>query len=261
MKRIPLLICFLLLLGSCVQNRKYVYLQKNDLHRDGKPADSTAVREYDISPFDYRIQPQDNLSVRFESLSPEEFDFLSKGQAQTIMTNPATAFLYGELVDDEGYINYPVIGRVQVGGMTVFEAQEKLQKLATEFLQSPKVIVRLFNFRATILGEVVREGVIPVTNNRISILEAIGLAGGLGELADRANVKLIRQHNGHAKVYYINLLDENFMTSPLYYMHQGDIIVVPPLRQRPFRKYFGPNLALVVSSVTLLLLSYNLIQN
>jgi len=259
MKRILLFFGLLLVLGSCVQNRKYVYLQKNDLNnRDGKPADSVAVREYEIKPFDYKVQIQDNLSVRFESLSPEEFDFLSKNQPATIMGNPQTAFLYGELVDDKGYIDYPVIGKVHVEGMTIFEIEEKLQGLANEFLQSPKVHVRLFNFRATVLGEVFREGVVPMTNNRVSLIEAIGLAGGLGELADRANIKIIRTHNGNAKVYYVNLLDENFLTSPLYYVHQNDIIVVPALKQRAFRRYFGPNLAIIVSSVTLLLLAVNL---
>jgi len=261
MKRPLILICCLLLLGSCVQNRKYLYLQKNDLHRDGPAQDSVAVREYDLTQFEYKIQPMDNLSIRFESLSPQEFDFLSKQAGQNnVMNNPATAFLYGELVDDAGFINYPVIGKVQVAGLSVFEAQDKLTKLALEFLESPKVQVRLYNFRVTLLGEVLHEGVVPVNNNRATLLEVVGFAGGLGELADRGNIKVIRQHAGHAKVYYINLLDEKFMTSPLYYVHQGDIIIVPPLKQRPFRKYFGPNLALVVSSMTLLLLAYNIVK-
>jgi len=257
-----ILVCFglVLVLSSCVENRKYVLLQKNDLNRDGKRADSVAVREYDLTGFDYKVQPHDNLSIRFESLSPEEFDFLTKTQGQNIMTNPASAFLYGELVDDNGEINYPVIGKVAVAGLSIFQIQSKLQELAVQFLQSPKVIVRLYNFRATVLGEVFHEGVVSLTNNRVSLLETIGLAGGLGELADRANVKLIRTNNGHAKVYYINLLDEKFMTSPLYYTHQNDIIIVPPLRQRAFRRYFGPNLALIVSSVTLLLLAYNIVK-
>jgi polysaccharide export outer membrane protein len=260
MKRPLLLICCLLVLGSCVQNRKYLYLQKNDLHRDGPVQDSVAVREYDLTQFEYKIQSMDNLSIRFESLSPEEFDFLSKQTGQTMMANPATAFLYGELVDDDGFITYPVIGKVHVAGLTIFEAQDKLHQLALGFLESPKVQVRLYNFRVTVLGEVLHEGVVPVNNNRVTLIEVIGSVGGLGELADRANIKVIRQHAGHAKVYYIDLLDEKFMTSPLYYVHQGDIIVVPPLKQRAFRKYFGPNLALIVSSMTLLLLAYNIVK-
>ena len=92
------------------------------------------------------------------------------------------------------------------------------------------------------------------------MLEAIGLAGGFTDLADKSNVKIIRQGKGKAEVYYLNLLDENFINSPYYYMNQNDVIVVPPLKQRPYQVYFGKNLALVISSVSLLLIVITLIQ-
>ena len=90
-------------------------------------------------------------------------------------------------------------------------------------------------------------------------MEAIGLAGGLGELADLQNVKVVRQLENVASIHYINLLDEDFITSPFYYVHPNDVIIVPPLKQRPFRNYFGENLALIVSSLSLLLLVVGLI--
>jgi polysaccharide export outer membrane protein len=218
----------------------------------------TTVREYDIGLYDIRIQPNDVLSVRFQSLSPEEFDFLKQAEnAQTF--NPQGAILFGELVSPEGEINYPVIGKVKVAGLTVFQAQQKLRELATQFLESPKVLVRVVNFRITVLGEVKHEGQVVTQNNRVSMIEVLGLAGGAADLADRSKVKLIRQdESGKVTVQYLNLLDEDFVKSPYYLAHQNDILVVPPLKQRVFRNYFGPNLALFLSAASVLLLVFNL---
>jgi len=247
------------ILSSCVPNRKYVYMQKDDVKKTDVVIDS-AVREYRVDLYDIRIQPQDVLSIRFESLSPEEFDFLNRTSGSVASANPAAAVMFGEVVSPQGEVNYPVIGKVHVGGLTVFEVQDQLRELAKQFLESPKVVVRVVNFRVTVLGEVKREGQVALTNNRASIVEVIGLAGGLGELADRSKIKLIRQESDKITVQYLNVLDENLVHSPYYFAKQNDIIIVPPLRQRAFRNYFGPNLALFVSGISVLLLTFNLIK-
>ncbi len=246
-----------LVVSGCVPNRKYVYLQKSDLSKKDIPKDTT-LRSYQIQLKDIKIQPQDVLSVRFESLSPSEFDFL-KSQTPATAVNPQTIALIGELVDPHGEINYPVIGKVKVSGLSVFEAQELLQGLAAQFIESPKVVVRVVNFRVTVLGEVRREGQVQLQNNRVSIMEVLGLAGGLGDLADRSSVKIIRQSpTGAVSVQYVDLLDESLVESPFYFVQQNDVIVVAPLKQRPFRTYVGPNLALFVSATSVILLALNL---
>lgn len=257
-----LLLCALALLASCVPNRKYVYLQRNDVNKADLPVD-TIVRSYAYQNFEYRIQPEDILSIRFESLTSKEYDFLSRespvsGQALGQNANP---LMIGELVDVEGNVPFPVIGKVKVAGLTVYEAQDTLQKIANQYLQSPLVKVRLINFRVTILGEVAKEGTIELNNNRVTLMEAIGLAGGLTDLADKKNVKLIRIKDGKTDVQYIDLLDEAFVQSPNFFVHQNDLLIVPALRQRPYRKYFGQNVSMIISTLTLLVLTINLIRN
>lgn len=258
------LLAFSLLLSSCVTNKKYVYLQKDDVNDKDLPKD-TIVRTYDLQNYEYKIQPEDNISVRFESLTPEEYDIFNRngggGGQQNQQLNVGNAILIGELVDPQGEITYPVIGKVKVAGMTVYEAQTKLQQIADQYLESPVVKVRLINFRFTILGEARHEGTVVLANNRVNYIEAIGLAGGLTDFADKRNLKLIRQVNGKAQVHYLDVLDEKFINSPEYFVHQNDILIVPALRQRPYQTYFGRNLSLVISSLSLLLITITLINS
>ena len=241
--------------ASCVTNRKYQMMQKDDVNKQNMPSDSV-MRKYQVEKFDYKVQTNDILSVRFESLSPKEYDFLSSQFSSTNNPNAIVGgtLLLGDIVDENGEIPYPVVGKVKVAGETVFQIQDKLQKMAEGYLESPLVRVRLLNYRATFLGEVNREGVVLINNNRVTMLEAIGLVGGLTDLADKTSVKLIRQSGNSTEVVYLNFQDENFVNSPYFYVYQNDILVVPALKQRPYRKYFGQNLALILSSVSLLIL-------
>jgi polysaccharide export outer membrane protein len=242
---------------SCVTNRKYQMMQKNDVNVQNQPTDSV-MRGYELERFDYKIQTNDIINVRFESLTPKEFDFFStQATPQQGGSIVGGALLFGDLVDDGGEIPFPVVGKVKVAGLTIFQIQDTLQAIANRYLESPIVKARLLNYRATFLGEVNREGVVSINNNRVSMLEAIGLAGGLTDLADKTSIKLIRQKGNVSEVAYINVLDESFMHSPYFYINQNDVIVVPALKQRPYRKYFGPNLALIISSLSLLILVLN----
>jgi polysaccharide export outer membrane protein len=254
----------IVLLSSCVSNRKYLYLQKDDVNRQNVPKDSV-VRTYAVDSFKYKIQSNDIISVRIKSLTEKEFDFFSEYAGNNQMNNlgvgsGVNALLIGELVDEQGCIPFPVIGKVKVAQLTVFQVQDTLQKLANKYFESPIVKVRLLNYRITILGEVAKEGSIILGNNRVSMLEAIGLAGGLGELADRTHIKLVRQHDNTAEIVYLNILDEKFVQSPYYYVNQNDVLIIPPLKQRPFRKYFAPNIGLAVSTISIILLALNLLK-
>jgi polysaccharide biosynthesis/export protein len=248
-------------LGACVSNKKVTLLQKNDVNVSGL-VKNKVVRTYEMDSFVYKIQSNDIVSVRFESLTSKEYDiFASQSGQAAFQLQAGNALLIGELVDEKGEIPIPIVGKFKIEGLTVFEAQKQLQEIALKYgLQSPIVRVRLINYRITLLGEVSKEGTTLLTTNRVSMLEAISLAGGLGELADRTNIKLIRQRNNTTEVVYLNLLDEDFFKSPYYYTYQNDILIVPALKQRSYRKYFGENLSVILSSISVILLTITLIN-
>jgi polysaccharide biosynthesis/export protein len=246
----------LLIISSCVPNRKIVYLQKDDVNRGSSIPKDSVLRSHPMQIQEYRIQPLDILSIQFESLTSEEFDFFSKS-APAVRTGgsniSSNAALVGILVDVNGEVEYPVVGKISVAGLTIFEAQSKLQQIAAQYLKDVVVRVRMLNFRYTLLGEVNGENTVVTNNPRLTMMEAIGQAGGLTELADRSNVKVIRQVGNESKVFYVDLLKEDYIESPFYYVQQNDVIIVPPLRQRAFKRYFSSNLSLVVSSVSAIL--------
>ena len=255
---LPLII--LVAISSCVTNKKFQYLQKDDVNSKADEfIKDSVLRTYPLDDFEYHLQPEDIISVQFFSLTAEEFNFFTLKQQQGLGGNQAfgnrgNALVNGYLINEKGTVSFPVVGDIYIEGLTVFEAQNHIQEIADQYLENPIVEVRLLNFRFTLLGEVKKEGVYNNLNNRIHVLEAIGLSGGFTDLADKANVKVIRQNGRNAEVYYLNLLSEEFVSSPQYYVNQQDVFIVPPLRQRPYQRYFGKNLGLLISSFSLLLL-------
>lgn len=248
------------ILASCVPNKKILYLQKGDEFDNDVQRDSV-LRSYNLADYEYRLQPEDILSIRFQTLTEDEYNIFNSQQTGVQGGNGQNLALSGYLIDKEGFIRFPEIGEVKVAGLTIHELEEKLETLAGNYVEQPVVKVFLLNYRVTVLGEVSNEGVISTNNNRLTLMEAIATAGGLSELADRSKVKIIRQHNGQSYVMYVNLLQEDLMNQSSFFTNQNDIIIVSPLRQRPFRRYFSPNLSLFVSTLSVFLLTINLLNN
>ncbi|MEM9390731.1 MAG: polysaccharide biosynthesis/export family protein [Bacteroidota bacterium] len=250
----------ILVFSSCVPNKKILYLQsEGELDKDF-PVD-TVLREYKMGDYEYRIQPEDILSIRIESLTEEEFNIFANDQENIAGANQANLALSGYLVDKDGNIHFSEIGVVKVTDLTIHQIESKLNDLISQYVEKPAVKVRLMNFRISVLGEVNQEGIVSSFENRMSILEAVARAGGVTDLADRVKVKVIRQLSGRAKVMYVNLLHEELLDQSNFFVHPNDIIIVPPLKQRPFRNYFGQNLTLVLSSVSVLLLTINVLND
>lgn len=254
-----LILCIGVLIASaCVPNRKITYLQYGDELKEREDIEvNEVVRTHPMKIEEYRIQPLDILLIQFESITNKEFDFFESLQPQGA-GNANNQINNGIVVDAEGYVQYPMLGKVEVTGLTIFEAQERLATEASKYLTDVVVRVRPLNFRFTVLGEVNSEQVVTSQNTRVTMMEAIGMSGGFTELADRSIVKIVRQVGVRSEVHYVNLLEEDFIESDFYYVHQNDIIQVPPLKQRTFRKYFTSNLGVWTSTLSAVLLAISL---
>ena len=194
--------------------------------------DSTGKGEVKIP--DLKIQKNDLLSIQIYSLSldPEKSDrpFNQPSLGGTGETSTA-----GYLVDNNGDIIHHRLGLIHAEGMTKTELAAEIKKRLTvpvELLRDPTVIIRINNFKVTVLGQVGREGVLPVPGERLTVLEAIGLAGGITDFGKKSNVKVHREADGKRETGTIDLTSKELFESPYFYLRQNDVLVVDATNQK-----------------------------
>jgi polysaccharide export outer membrane protein len=208
---------------------------------------------------EYRLQPGDVIQIKVYSLTPGEFDFFSELSDIDFRTDP---LLTGTVIGADGSVVIPAVGPVGISGLTSREAQEKIRSILQEYLDTPSVDIRLVSFHFAVVGEVLRQGKFSILEDRINILEAIGMAGGLTESANFETVKVLRTDNGISSIQNVNLLDTNLPNSNFYYIKPNDVIIVDQLKNKNFRRNSAANIALILStvatSITLILAIDNL---
>lgn len=219
-KNFPLLLVLLLLiLQSCTTKKSMLYLQDLDKY-------SNSTLNYAAT----KIQPNDILKIDISDLNPlVSAPFNIPGGASNLQSVEMMQ-LSGYLVTPQGNVTLPILNEIKVGSLTPAEAEIKIkERLISEgYLVNPTVVVRVLNNKFTILGEVNSPGVITFTEQSISLLDAIGLAGDLTYSAIRKDVKLIRELDGKRLVYHIDLTTASWMADPNFRIRQNDVIVVTP---------------------------------
>jgi polysaccharide export outer membrane protein len=213
-----------LLIGSCSQ-RNLVYF--SDLESSAK--NESPIRNY-VQP---TIQPDDILSVSVSSLNPESnvlFNnvILPTNASSSGTVIAATKVNEGYLVDKGGFINFPVIGKVMLAGLTKEQAIEKMTNEIKVHVKNPIVNVRFLNFKITVIGEVNQPSTFTVDTEKINVLEALGLAGDMTAYGRRENVLIIREQQGVRRTTRINLNNKEVLNSPYFYLQQNDIVYVEP---------------------------------
>ena len=243
-----------LTLASCVGRKNINYLNDPSL----TPG---ASKLFENQKFEYRIQVNDVLSIRVLGLQDEQHrQFNVEAQQGSTMISDAGLFVNGFSVDKNGQIQLPQAGKMKVQGLTVGEAQELVQKKIAEYFPFATVILKMVNWRVSVLGNISRPGAYMVYSNQITILDALAMAGGPNEFADKGHVTLLRQSDRGVQALYVDLSTTEVLRSEYYYLLPNDIVYVPAMRARSSR------LNLEVFSILLATLStaavvFTVIQN
>jgi len=216
--------CLLFFTSSCVNTKSATYF-------NGIGNTTITPTTVDVEPV---IQKNDLLSIYVSSPNAEanvQFNSINA----TVMSGSASQSI-GYLVNTDGNIQFPVLGSIQAAGLTKRQFTEKLIRsfLDKKLLVDPIVNINFLNYRVTVLGEVGNPSVLNIGNEKVSMLEAIGLAGDLTIYAKRDNVLLIREENGVKTTRRINLNTDEIFTSPYYYLKSNDIVYVEPNSARIF---------------------------
>ncbi|HEY9169460.1 MAG TPA: polysaccharide biosynthesis/export family protein [Lutibacter sp.] len=227
-------------MGSCVSKKEMLYLQDVE----GIKAMEAIVK---VEP---KIQQGDILSINVSAIDAEAalpFNLFEAGNTTSI-PKPITY-----LVNADGEINFPVLGKIKMEGHTTKEITNHLTEALTPYIQKPIVNIRLINFKVTVLGEVKSPGTYPVPNERISILEAIGLAGDLTIQGNRKTVMLVREQNGKRTFVDIDLTSREILNSPYFYMAQNDVLIVEPNKSKINSSAVGANTGIILSTISFLI--------
>jgi polysaccharide biosynthesis/export protein len=200
--------------------------------------------------YDAKIMPKDELTILVQTtdpLSSEPFNLRSTSQANS--KNPVTTYL----VDNDGMISFPIIGKIHVAGLTKTECEDLIKSKIQPYLartENPLVSVRMSSFHITVLGEVNRPGVIPVSTEKISVVEALAEAGDMTVYGKRNNILLLREDKtGEKHKVRLNMNDANIINSPYYYLQQNDVIYVEPHKVKARNTFFGSNTSIFYSII------------
>lgn len=248
-KWIVILFASLFIMSSCSSYKNVPYLQNPEVVNELKK---------ELPLYDAKIMPKDLLTIMVNTTDPEAAAPFNL-TAQTAANNANTS-LYSQptlqqyLVNNEGNIDFPVLGRLHVGGLTKNQAEDLVrEKLKPYLREEPIVTVRMVNYKISVMGEVARPGTFTVNNEKVNILEALAMAGDLTIWGKRDDVMLIREDaKGKREIITLNLNDANLITSDHYYLQQNDILYVSPNKTKAKNSDIGQSTSLWFSATSIL---------
>jgi polysaccharide export outer membrane protein len=251
-KSIPLFL--VLFLFSCASRKDIIYYQG---------IDGIAPSEKSTS-YEIKIQPDDLLMIIVSAEDPEiaapfnlkSISIQSPGKLDAV-TGQQTMQLY--LTDANGFIEFPVLGKLKVSGLTRSEVLQLLQQKIGVYIKNPMINLRVMNFKISVQGEVNLPGTYPVASDRITLIEALTMAKDLTIYGKRNNILVIREIDGVKSYNRVDITKADFINSPFYYLAQNDVVYVEPNKNKINGAAIGPNTGVIISISSLLITLITLI--
>ncbi|MDN3619161.1 polysaccharide biosynthesis/export family protein [Polaribacter undariae] len=246
MIRIRTAILFLVIaMSSCVSNKDIAYFQYDE------------IEQANVSnKFETIFKPDDLLQItissdNIEATLPFNLPAVTFGTTGTATGTPKQQTY---LIDSRGEIDFPVLGKLKLGGVSREAALELLkEKLSPDYVTNPTINIKIANFKVTVYGDVKNPGTFTIPNERVSILDAIGLAGDLNISGKRDNVLVIREENNKKMKYRVNLLSNKTLSSPVFYLQQNDVVYVEHNKARIQSASANSNTTLFISVTSLII--------
>lgn len=241
-----LLLCLTLVSCNTVKENNLAYFKNlPDASTGSLPGGNT----YGIT-----LQPNDELCITVSSMVPEATAMfnapLNNAAARGDVNTTASPRLATHVVDSSGSITLPVIGRLQVAGLTTAQVEDAIRTRVSEQVKDPYVQVQLLGYYVNVMGEVKRPGRVTVTRDRYTVLDALAECGDLTEWGERAGVVVIREHEGQNTFYRLNLADTGLMSSPAFFLKQNDVVYVEPNKIKIDNSKYNQNNAFKLSVIS-----------
>lgn len=246
---ILLALTFIILSTSCANRKKMVYFQKGEF--------DSIVESAEL--YEMRFRKGDFLHIQVSGATPEAVAIFNPIGELSARSNYAGAYdqdnpqISGYIVDNEGNINFPVIGKIGVAGKTKLELEKTLINELEDHIDMPVINIRLRNFKVSVLGDVSQPGSFTIASERLTLPEALGIAGDLNITAKRKNILVIRETNGLKEQYRIDLTKNDLFNSPVYYLQQNDVVYVEPNQAKLNTSKYSPVYSILISVSSLII--------
>lgn len=242
MKKIIIPVIFSgLLLTSCASREKIAYYQNID------------QTEIVNKKFETKIKNDDLLMIIVSAQDPVA--------VQPFNLNSTSSHVQEKfyLVDQQGYIDFPTLGKIEVANKTKNEIIENLQQKISRYVNNPIINLRIMNFKVTVQGEVKMPGTHTINSERITLMEAVTLSGDLTNYGKRDNILVLREENGEIKSHRVDLTKADFINSDFYYLKQNDVVYVEPNKVAVNSSAVGANVSIYMAAISLLITTTTLI--